>query len=83
MKIYPKTSKLMSGEILISKNQIKSCNIYRDTYINVDVLEYRYFQRFYHAYLNRYPSTHNYNYPYYPEYMEILQCIYIDLCRVV
>ena len=79
MKTNMTTSKLMSGDTSIHRKQITSYYINRDTYINVELVEYRLFQHRYDEYLNIYSSTYCYNYPYELMYIEIFQFKYIHL----
>ena len=67
------TSKLISGDISIDRKQLTSYNINRDTYINVQVVEYRYIQLRYDAYINIYSSSPSYIGIYLIEYIEIFQ----------
>ena len=72
-KMKMTTSKLISGDISIDRKQLTSYNINRDTYINVQVVEYRYIQLRYDAYINIYSSSPSYIGIYLIEYIEIFQ----------
>ena len=71
------TMKLMSGDICIDLKQVTSCYINWNTYIIVEVVEYRCFQLLWDAYRNIYPAIHTYSYSYLLAYIEMFQHKYI------
>ena len=73
------TSKLVPGDISIDRKQFTAYNNNRDTYINVQMDEYRCMQLRYDAYLNLCSSSPSYIGIYLIVYIEIVQfkCIHL------
>ena len=70
-KIKRTKNKLISVDIFVHRKHFTSYNINRDTYINVQVVEYRYMQLRYDSYLNIYTSS--------PSYIGIHLIVYIEI----
>ena len=73
MKLNPTAGNLRCKDKSIHRNQVTSCYINRDTYIDIVVVKYRCLQLRQDANFNIYPSADSCNYPQLPTYVEIFQ----------